>query len=152
MSSFINGLPKIITQSHRLIKSYEVRWQANVKDFDCQEATSVIKWGYHQEDHMDSVLSTIMMILGKYAPDRGDQLGREVGLKALNIATEIFTLILAQLRQTAKGDVLATGYEHDPLTYERAIELELSVALQADPDFAAKLKNLVAQYGQAAQT
>jgi hypothetical protein len=98
---------------------------------------------------MDSILSNIMLILGKYRPDDGIALGQEVSPKALAAAREIVSLSLAQLRQTPKGDVLATGFEQDPQTYERPIEIELNAALQTDPNFAARLQLSLALYEQA---
>lgn len=95
---------------------------------------------------MDTILPEIMMILSKYAPDKGASLADEVGLEATRLAGEIFNLALTRLRQTPKGQVLADGFEQDPQTYSRPVELELNTLIQHFPEFRTKLKHLLARY------
>ena len=98
---------------------------------------------------MDSILPDIMLILGKYTPDKGVKLEQEAGSRTLDKAKKISSLCLAQLRRSPKGAVLADGYEQDPQTYVRPVELELRAAFDSDPAFAASLKGLLAQYEHA---
>lgn len=98
---------------------------------------------------MDSILPDIMLILGKYTPDKGVKLEQEAGSRTLDKAKKISSLCLAQLRRTPKGAVLAAGYEQDPQTYERPVSLELHAAIDTDPAFAASLRGLLVQYEHA---
>jgi hypothetical protein len=95
---------------------------------------------------MDPILTPIVIILGKYALDKGLELGQAVGPKALETAKEMFSLALDRLRQTPKGEVVAGEFEQDPATYQKPVEKQLAEAAQADPDFVAKLKALYEQY------
>ena len=90
--------------------------------------------------------------LGKYALDKGVELGKEVGPEALKTAKEMFALALKRLRQDPTGEVIAEEYEKDPKAYEKPMEKELDAAVQADPDFAQQLGALLQQYEQQAAT
>jgi hypothetical protein len=100
---------------------------------------------------MDPLITSIVVILGKYALDKGVELGKEVGPKALDTAKEIFAVALDHLRRDPKGEVIADEYETDPETYQKPVEKALAEAAQADPDFAAQLKDLLAKYEEAAK-
>ena len=100
---------------------------------------------------MEPLAASIIIILGKYALDKGLELGKEVGPKALDTAKEIFTTVLHRLRKEPKGAVLAEGFEEDPETYQKPVEKELEKEVAADPDFAAQLQALMEQYEQAAK-
>ncbi len=93
----------------------------------------------------------IVVILGQQALDKGHELSRQVGPKANEIAGELFTTALDHLRQSPKGSVIADGFEQDAATYQKPAEKELAQAIVADAGFAARLKTLLAQYGQAVQ-
>jgi hypothetical protein len=100
---------------------------------------------------VDPITISIVIILGKYALDKGVELGKEVGPTALEKAKEMFTLVLDHLRRDPKGEVIAGEFEQDPQTYQKPLEKALAAATQADPDLAAQLKALLAQYEQAAR-
>jgi hypothetical protein len=100
---------------------------------------------------MDPFITPIVLILGKYALDKGVELGKEVGPKALETAKEIFALALDRLQKSPEGEVIAGEFEKDPGTYQKPVEKELAETAQADPDFAAQLKDLLAKYEAAAE-
>jgi hypothetical protein len=100
---------------------------------------------------MDPIITPIVLILGKYALDKGVELGKEVGPKALETAREMFGLTLDHLRKNPKGEVIASEFEKDPDTYQKPMEKVLAETAQADPDFVAQLKDLLAKYEEAAK-
>ncbi len=100
---------------------------------------------------MDLIITPLMIILGKYALDKGVELGKEVGPKALDTAKEIFSLTLQHLRQDPKDKVIVDEFEKSPEVYEKPVEQKLTDALLADSDFAAKLNTLLSQYNEAAE-
>ena len=100
---------------------------------------------------MDPFITPIVVILGKYALDKGAELGKEIGPQALETAKEMFTTVLDRLRKGPKGEVVADGFKEDPETYEKPVEKELAKEVEADPAFAAQLQVLLEQYEQAAK-
>lgn len=94
----------------------------------------------------DPLTATIIIVLGKYALDKGAQLAKEVGPAAVEKAAEMFKLALDKLRGDPKGEVLADGFEEDPATYEKPVEKKLDEAIQQDAAFKAKLAALLDQY------
>jgi len=99
---------------------------------------------------MDPLITPIVVILGKYALDKGLELGKEIGPTALETAKEMFTTVLDRLRKGPKGDI-AEGFKEDPETYEKPVEKELAKEVEADPAFAAQLQALLEQYEEAAK-
>jgi hypothetical protein len=104
-----------------------------------------------KEKKMDPITSSVVIVLGKYALDKGAELGKEVGPKALKTVKEMFTLVLDRVRRDPKGQVIAGEFEQDPETYQKPVEKALDAELEADPDFAAQLKNMLAEYEKAAK-
>ena len=100
---------------------------------------------------MDPLTASVVVVLGKYALDKGLELGKEVGPKALDTAKEMFSTVLDRLRKNPKGEVVAEGFEEDPGTYEKPVEKELEKEIEADPDFAAQLQALLDKYEEAAK-
>lgn len=98
----------------------------------------------------DPIAAAIVTILGKYVVDKGVELAKEVGPKAVAKAADLAKAAFARLRKEPKGEVVADGFEEDPETYQKPLEKELEAAVQADPDFAAELKALLAGYEEAA--
>jgi len=98
---------------------------------------------------MDPIITPIVLILGKYALDKGVELGKEVGPKALDTAKDMFKLVLERIG--AKKPETAAEFSKDPETYQKPVEKALDDEAQADPKFAEQLKALLAQYEQAAQ-
>ncbi len=100
---------------------------------------------------IDPILTPLMIIMGKYAMDKGVELGKEVGPKALDTAKEIYSLTLAHLRQSPKTEVIVDEFEADPDTYQKPLEKKLTAALEAKPNFAAELKAMLAIYEEEAK-
>jgi hypothetical protein len=100
---------------------------------------------------MDPLITPIVVILGKYALDKGGEFAKEVGPKALETAKEMFTTVLDRLRKDPKSEVVAEEFKEDPETYEKPMEKQVGKEMEADPEFAAQLQALLAQYEQAAQ-
>jgi hypothetical protein len=97
---------------------------------------------------MDPVVTPIVLILGKYALDKGAELGKEVGPKALETAKEMFGMVLQRVKQVDPHT--AQKYPENPKGYTTPMSDALSEILQAEPDFAAKLKELLTKYDTAA--
>ena len=99
---------------------------------------------------MDPLVAPIVVILDKYGMDKGVELGKEVGPKALDTAREMFTTALDYLRGDPKRAVIVEEFEEDPETYEKPVEKQLAEAIEKDPEFKAKLESLLAQFEEAA--
>lgn len=97
---------------------------------------------------MDPLTMSIVVILGKYALDKGLELGQEVGPKALQVAKEMFELVLGRIGK--KRPETAAEFPAHPDTYEKPMQSALDAELGADREFAARLRELLAQYEQAA--
>ena len=100
---------------------------------------------------MDPITISIVTVLGKYALDKAGELGKEVGPKALETVKEMFTLVLGRVRRDPKGEVIAGEFEQDPETYRKPVEKALDAELQADPDLAARLKDMLTRYEEAVE-
>ena len=100
---------------------------------------------------MEPLTASIIVILGKYALDKGLELGKEVGPKALETAKEMSTAVLDRLCKTPKGEVLAEGFQEDPQVYQKPFEKELEQEIAADPGFAAQLQALMGKFEEAAK-
>lgn len=99
---------------------------------------------------IDPVTTGIIVVLGKYALDKGAELGKEVGPKALETAKEIFTTALDRLRRDPKGEVVADGYAEDPETYEKPAVKELDKIVSDDAAFKEQMTTLLTQFDAAA--
>jgi len=100
---------------------------------------------------MDPIITSVVLVLGKYALDKGAELATKVGPKALETAGEMFALALDRLRRAPKGEVIAGEFEQDPETYRKPVEKALDAEVQTDPDFAAQLRGLLETYEQQAR-
>ncbi len=98
---------------------------------------------------MEPITATIIIILGKYALDKGLELGKEVGPKALETAKEMFQIILERIGR--KKPETAAEYPQHPEIYEQPLASAIETEVQADPEFAAQLEALLAQYEEAAK-
>lgn len=99
---------------------------------------------------LDPVTTGIIIVLGKYALDKGTELGKEVGPKALEVAKELFTITLDRLRRDPAGQVIADEYEADPETYEKPLQKKLDEAVKAEAQFKAQVEALLKQFDEAA--
>ena len=98
---------------------------------------------------MDPITTSVVIILGKYVLDKGVELGKEVGPKALDTAKDMLKIVLG--RVGLKKPETAAEFPNDPETYQKPLEKILDAEVQADAQFADQLKALLAQYEQAAQ-
>ena len=95
---------------------------------------------------MDPITISVVTILGKYALDKGVELGKAVGPKALDTAKEMFGMVLARVRQEPRGEVIADEFEEDPETYEKPLAKKVEAATDNDADFAKELQVLYERF------
>lgn len=100
---------------------------------------------------MEPVFTAVISILGKYAMDKGSELVKAVGDKAIDKAKELYKFVLDRLRKEPAGEVVVAEYKKEPEVYEKPLELKLTQALEADPGFAQRLRELLEQFDQAAK-
>jgi len=93
-----------------------------------------------------TITTGIAVVLGKYALDKGAELGKEVGPKALETAKEMFVAALEKLRRTPDGTFVAGKYEEKPEAYEGAMEDELGKVVAEDAAFKSQMETLLKQY------
>lgn len=98
---------------------------------------------------MDPITTSIVIILGKYALDKGVELGKEVGPTALEKAKEMFGIVLEHVKGVAPRT--AQKFPENPEGYKAPLTDILDEAVQADADLAAKLKALLEEYEAAAK-
>ncbi|NIO69122.1 MAG: hypothetical protein GTN71_08825 [Anaerolineae bacterium] len=98
---------------------------------------------------MDPITTSIVIILGKYALDKGVELGKEVGPTALEKAKEMFGIVLEHVKGVAPRT--AQKFPENPEGYKAPLTDALDEAVQADADLAAKLKALLEEYEAAAK-
>jgi hypothetical protein len=100
---------------------------------------------------MEPLTTSVAVVLGRYAVDKGIELGKELGPKALDAAKDMFTAVLNRLRRKPKGEVVADGFEENVEVYRKPLEHELDKEITADPVFTEELKALMAQFDTAAK-
>ena len=98
---------------------------------------------------MDPFITPIVLVLGKYALDKGAELGKEVGPQALEKVKEMFGLALERVKRVDAR--AAQKFPDNPEGYQTPLADALTEAAQADPAFAAQLKDLLAKYEAAAK-
>jgi hypothetical protein len=98
---------------------------------------------------MDPLVTSTVVILGKYALDKGVELGKEVGPTALEKAKEVFGMVLERVGQ--KKPETVAEFPNDPETYQRPLEKALDAEVAADAEFRARLQALLEQYEAAAK-
>lgn len=99
----------------------------------------------------DPLTTSVMMVLGKYAVDKGVTLLKEVGPQAVEKAGALFKKALESLRRDPKGEMVADEYEADPKAAAGLLEKKLDAALQANANLKTELAALLAQYETAAK-
>ena len=99
---------------------------------------------------MEPITASILIILGKYALDKGVELGKEVGPQALATAKEIALKALEKLREQPAGSVIAEEYQEDPETYAKPVAKEVDKAVAQDKEFKAQMEALLKQYDELA--
>jgi len=98
---------------------------------------------------MDPIITPIVIILGKYALDKGVEMAKEVGPAALEKAKEMFGMVLERVGR--KKSETAAEFPEAPETYQKPLEQALDAEVAADAEFAARLKGMLAEYEEAAQ-
>lgn len=99
---------------------------------------------------MDPITVSVVTILSKYALDKGVELGKAVGPKALDTAKDMFRMVLAQVKDEAPRT--AKKFPENPEGYKTPMEDVLQETIEADSDFAEELKTLLAEYEKAAES
>jgi tRNA(Ser,Leu) C12 N-acetylase TAN1 len=100
---------------------------------------------------MDPITTSVAVVLGKYALDKGVELGKEVGPKALETAKEMVGTVLARIRREPDGEFVARNYEQSPEVYQKPMEQALDAEVKTDPSFAEQLQALLSQYDEASK-
>ena len=100
---------------------------------------------------MDPIIASIVVILGKYALDKGAELAQEAGPTAKEFAGKLFDVVFKRLRGTPDGQFVAQKFEQNPQTYEKPLAEELAKITAANTDFLDQLLALAAQYDVAAK-
>jgi hypothetical protein len=98
---------------------------------------------------MDPITSSIVIVLGKYALDKTEELVKEVGPKALETAKEMFQTVLERVKRVDPRTV--EKFPENPEGYNAPLTDALNEVMKTDPGFAAQLKALLEQYEKAAQ-
>ena len=97
---------------------------------------------------MDPIAFSVVTVLGKYALDKGLELSRDVGPKALEMAEKMFGMVLERIGR--KKPEMAADFSNDPEIYEKPMERAVATEVDADPDFKAKLGEMLSAYEAAA--
>jgi hypothetical protein len=95
---------------------------------------------------MDTLTSTVVSIISKYAIDAGATLAKEAGPVAKETAENLFGKVLQYLRQQAASKAIADGYEKNPTGYKVPLQDQLEAAVQADSSFKQAVAQLVTQF------
>lgn len=98
---------------------------------------------------MDPLTVSVVTILGKYAVDKGVELGKAVGPKALEIVQSMFGMVLAKIKRADPRT--ADKFPENPEGYKAPMQDALQETLDADPDFAEALRMHLETYKEAAK-
>lgn len=98
---------------------------------------------------MDPLTAGIMIVLGKYAMDKGVELTEKYGPTVAEKAKDLALTVLDKLRQSDDGAFIAGKFEDDPPTFEKPLEKELAKMINEDAAFADQLKRLFDDYKEA---
>lgn len=98
---------------------------------------------------MDPVVAAVITIIGKYAIDKGVELTKEAGPKAVEIAEKIFKKVAERFGKNPADTQNLEKFEQKPDTYQAPIADALEEQMK-DAVFASEIKQLLAQYKAAA--
>ncbi len=98
---------------------------------------------------MESLTAGLMVVLGKYAMDKGIELTEKYGPVVAKKARILVLTVLDKLRKTGNGAFVADNYQKDPIVYEKPMETELTKLIAQDSTFASKLEQLLKDYHSA---
>jgi hypothetical protein len=99
----------------------------------------------------DSLTVSVMIVLSKFALDKGENLVKDVGPDATEKAAELFYKTLARLGREAGGEFVANEFEKKPAVYEKPFAEILAAVVQTDPNWANQLQKLLVEYQTEAQ-
>jgi hypothetical protein len=100
---------------------------------------------------MEPLSATAAAIITGVLTQGVEGLARQVGEAASSAAQTIAQAVLDRLRQDPAETKTVERYEHAPERHEASVEAAIDDLMAADPQFAAKLEELVASYKQESQ-
>jgi len=98
---------------------------------------------------MDPVVASVIAILGKYVIDKGIELAKEIGPKAVEVTEKLFQKVAERFSQNPADSKNLERFEKKPEDYKAPVADALKEYLR-DPAFAAEIERLLAQYQAAA--
>ncbi len=98
---------------------------------------------------MDPVVAAVITIIGKYAIDKGAELAKEAGPKAVEIAEKLFKKVVERFSKNPADAQNLEKFEQKPDTYQAPVADALEEQMK-DATFANEIKQLLAQYKAAA--
>jgi hypothetical protein len=99
---------------------------------------------------VDPISDAIVVVLGKYAIDKGAEIAPRVGRHAVETAERLFKLVMDRLSSKGgEGEVIASGFEREPDVFAKPFARVLDHEIESDPVFAAQVYKLVDGYNQA---
>lgn len=98
---------------------------------------------------MDPVVAAIITIVGKYAVDKGAELAKEAGPKAVEIAGKLFNKISERFSKNPADAQNLEKFTEKPETYQAPVADALEEQLK-DEAFAKEVEQLLEQYRAAA--
>lgn len=96
---------------------------------------------------MEPITSAIIVVLVKYALDKGVELAKTVGPHALDVAKEMFETVITRVEPE-----VAKNFPENPELYKLDVENKINEQLAIDPVFNSKLNKLFELYKNGAQT
>jgi hypothetical protein len=99
---------------------------------------------------MDPLSTTVITILGKYVIDKGVELTKEIGPKAVEAAAKLFQKVMEHLGKDPADAKNMERFEKKPEDYKAPVADALEEHIKKDAAFAAEIRQLLAQYQSAA--
>lgn len=100
---------------------------------------------------MDPVIASIIIVLSKYAIDKGVELAKETGPKAVKVAELLFEKVADRFSKNPADAENMKRFEEKPNIYQAPVADALENYMK-DPNFSSQIKQLLAQYQEAAST
>lgn len=101
---------------------------------------------------MDPITVGIVVVLGKYAIDKGAEIAPVIGKQALDVAERLFRFVVDRLSSKGREEeVIAKGFEKDPDVFEKPFAKILDEEMQSDAAFAAEVRRLVNEYNSSVE-
>jgi hypothetical protein len=94
----------------------------------------------------------VVDILGKFVVDHGATLLKEAGQAAAQAASQLYELVLTQLKSDPAEARNAERFEQNPEGYQAPIADAIAEKLGSDPNFSAQLSVLIEEYKKAASS